>query len=197
MLKITYSILSLPLCFARCVPVATMSSQPPDLPQSRCSVYLVMQSTEVARCASTPSSLGPLAPGIPPGRALTRGPCTACQATPGMQMGDFPPHKAELLPAPEIREFSRIRSFSGNSTENSTENSVLFQNWSKTPQKASKWYRNVEKAPEIAQNFYIFVKSTQKSSRKAPEFFLNTTELFRFCQKYPKKHPNSGEISIW
>ena len=46
--------------------------------------------------------------------------------------------KAELLPAPEIREFSRIRSFSGNSTENSTENSVLFQNWSKTPQKASK-----------------------------------------------------------
>ena len=43
-----------------------------------------------------------------------------------------------LFPAPEIREFSRIRSFSGNSTENSTENSVLFQNWSKTPQKASK-----------------------------------------------------------
>ena len=27
---------------------------------------------------------------------------------------------------------------SGNSTENSTENSVIFQNWSKTPQKASK-----------------------------------------------------------
>ena len=46
--------------------------------------------------------------------------------------------RAELLPAPEIREFSRIRSFSGNSTENSTENSVIFQNWSKTPQKASK-----------------------------------------------------------
>ena len=48
------------------------------------------------------------------------------------------PFYAELLPAPEIREFSRIRSFLGNSTENSTENSVLFQNWSKTPQKASK-----------------------------------------------------------
>ena len=39
-----------------------------------------------------------------------------------------------LFPAPEIREFSRILSFSGNGTENS----VLFQNWSKTPQKASK-----------------------------------------------------------
>ena len=57
--------------------------------------------------------------------------------------------QSELLPAPKIREFSRIRSFS----ENSTENSVLFQNWSKMPQKASKWYQNVEKAPEIAQNF--------------------------------------------
>ena len=44
----------------------------------------------------------------------------------------------ELLPAPEIREFSRIRSFSGNNTENGTENSVLLQNWSKMPQKASK-----------------------------------------------------------
>ena len=100
----------------------------------------------------------------------------------------------ELLLAPEIREFSRIRSFSGNSTENSTENSVLFQNWSKTPQKASKWYQNVEKAPEIAQNFYIFVKSTQKSSQKAPDIFKNTTELFCFCQKYPKKLPKSSQI---
>ena len=29
-----------------------------------------------------------------------------------------------------LREFSRIRSFLGNSTENSTENSVLLKNWS-------------------------------------------------------------------
>ena len=36
---------------------------------------------------------------------------------------------AELFPAPEIQETSRIQSFSGNSTEFS----VLFQNFSKSP----------------------------------------------------------------
>ena len=71
---------------------------------------------------------------------------------------------------------------------------MLFQNWSKTPQKASKWYQNVEKAPEIAQNFYIFVKSTKKAPKKLPIFLKNTTELFRFCQKYPKKLPKSSRI---
>ena len=74
--------------------------------------------------------------------------------------------RAELSPAPEFREISRIREFS----ENSTEFLCYFQNWSKTPQKASKCYRNVEKAPEIAQNFYIFVKSTPKSSRILERF---------------------------
>ena len=96
----------------------------------------------------------------------------------------------ELSLAPEFREISRIREFS----ENSTEFRCYFQNWSKTPQKASKCYQNVEKAPEIAQNFYKFVKSTPKSSRKAPEFLKNITELFRFCQKYPKKLPKSSRI---
>ena len=105
--------------------------------------------------------------------------------------------KPELSPAPEFREISQIREFS----ENSTEFLCHFQNWSKTPQKASKCYRNVEKAPEIAQNFYIFVKSTPKSSRKAPEFFKKYYRTFPFLSKVPKKAPeklpNSGEISIW
>ena len=71
---------------------------------------------------------------------------------------------------------------------------AIFKIGPKPPQKASKCYRNVEKAPEIAQNFYIFVKSTPKSSRKAPKCFKNITELFRFCQKYPKKLPKSSRI---
>ena len=69
-------------------------------------------------------------------------------------------NKAELSPAPEFQEISRIREFSENSTENSTEFLCYFQNWSKTLQKASECYQNLGKAPEIAQNFYIFVKST-------------------------------------
>ena len=67
--------------------------------------------------------------------------------------------QAELSPAPEFRGISRILEFSENSTENSTEFLCYFQNWSKMLQKASECYQNLGKAPEIAQNFYIFVKS--------------------------------------
>jgi hypothetical protein len=102
-------------------------------------------------------------------------------------------YRAVLFPAPEIREFSRIRSFSGNSTENSTENSVLFQNWSKTSQKATKWYQNIEKAPKIAQNFYIFVRSIQKSSLKLPIFKKkipqNLSVFVKSTQKSSRKAP--------
>ena len=65
------------------------------------------------------------------------------------------------------------------------------------PKKATELYQILKKLPKKAQNFYIFVKMTQKSSQKAPDCFFNSTELFCFCQKYPKKLPNSGEISIW
>ena len=37
-------------------------------------------------------------------------------------------------------------------------------------------------------------KAPKKSSRKAPEFFKNTTDLFCFCQKYLKKLPKSSRI---
>ena len=91
---------------------------------------------------------------------------------------------SELSPAPEFRGISRIREFSENSTENSTEFLCYFQNWSKTLQKASECYQNLGKAPEIAQNFYIFVKSTQKSSRKAPEFLaaLSSSRRLVVCR---------------
>ena len=71
--------------------------------------------------------------------------------------------------------------------------SVLFSKLVKNTnkKKASERYQTLKKLPKIAQNFYIFFKSAQKSSRF---FFTNSTELFRFCQK---KLPNSGEISIW
>jgi hypothetical protein len=73
--------------------------------------------------------------------------------------------QAELSLASKFWEISPIREFS----DNIIEFLCYFQNWSKTPQNASKCYRNVEKAPEIVQNFYIYVQSNQKISRKAPE----------------------------
>ena len=69
------------------------------------------------------------------------------------------PLASELSPAPEFRGISRIWEFSENSTENSTEFLCYFQNWSKMLQKASECYQILGKAPKIAQNFYIFVKS--------------------------------------
>ena len=71
---------------------------------------------------------------------------------------------------------------------------MLFSKLVKHPKKLPNATKTLKKLPKIAQNFYIFVKSTQKSSRKAPEFLKNTTELFRFCQKYPKKLPKSSRI---
>ena len=98
--------------------------------------------------------------------------------------------QTEQLSAPKFWEISPIWKFS----DNIIEFLCFFQNWSETPQNASKCYQNVEKAPKIVQDFYIFVQSSQKSSRKAPE-------LFCFCQKVPKKASkklqNSGKISIW
>ena len=48
---------------------------------------------------------------------------------------------------------------------------------------ATKTFKKLQK---IARNFYIFVKSTPKKT-KNQFFFLNRTELFCFCKKYPKK----------
>ena len=96
--------------------------------------------------------------------------------------------------AMKIRTFSprpaHVRGVAGSRISGDVPNSGVSR---KTPQKASECYQNVEKAPknsteflhicqkhpkklpifflEIAENFSVFVTSTQKSSRKAPEFW--------------------------
>ena len=75
-----------------------------------------------------------------------------------------------MSPAPKFWEISQIREFSENSTENRTKFLCYFQNWSKTPQKLLNATETLKKLPKIAQNFYIFVKSAQKSSQKLPIF---------------------------
>ena len=75
--------------------------------------------------------------------------------------------RAELSPAPEIREISRIRGISGNSTENSTENSVLFSKWLKTPKKS---FRMLPSGPKSSKNSTEFLYFFQKSSWKAQSF---------------------------
>ena len=71
----------------------------------------------------------------------------------------------------------------------------------KRPKKLPNDTKTLQKAPEIAQNFYIFVRSTQKSTQKAPDFKKKYHRTFLFLSKVPKKAPeklpNSGEISIW
>ena len=52
----------------------------------------------------------------------------------------------------------------------------------------------LKKLPKITQNSYIFVKSTQK---KLQNFFLKSTELFRFCQKYPKSSRKAPKFWIF
>ena len=80
----------------------------------------------------------------------------------------------ELFPAPEIREISRIRGISGNSTENSTENSVLFSKWLKNTPKS---FRMLPNGPKSSRNSTEFLSFFQKSSRKAPTFLEKFTTL--------------------
>ena len=55
---------------------------------------------------------------------------------------------AELSPAPEIWEISQIRGTSGNSTENSTDNSVLFSKWLKKTKKLPHATKQSQKLPK-------------------------------------------------
>ena len=79
---------------------------------------------------------------------------------------------SEVSPAPEFREMSRIREFPG-----------------KRPKKLPNATKTLKRLPKIAQNFYIFVKSTQKSS----QFFLEIAENFSVfvtnTQKSSRKAP--------
>ena len=71
---------------------------------------------------------------------------------------------------------------------------AIFKIGQKHPKKLPNGTKIPQKAPEIAQNFYVFEKITQKSSRKAPEFFSNKTEFLRCSSKQPKKLPKSSRI---
>ena len=106
-------------------------------------------------------------------------------------------NSSEVSPAPEFREISRIREFS----ENSTEFWWYFQNWSKTPQKASECFRNVEKAPKNSTEFLHICQKHPKKLLKSSRIFKKYHRTFPFFSKVPKKAPeklpNSGEISIW
>ena len=104
----------------------------------------------------------------------------------------------EVSPAPKFREISRNREFSENSTENSTEFLCYFQNWSKTPQKASECYQNVEKAPKNSTEFlHICQKHPKKLSKSSQIKKKIAQDISAFVpKKAPEKLPNSGDTSI-
>ena len=69
----------------------------------------------------------------------------------------------------------------------------------KIGQKRSKKFPNATKTLEklLKQHrisTYLSKAPKKKSSRKAPDFFKNSTELFRCCHKYLKKLPKSSQI---
>ena len=69
-----------------------------------------------------------------------------------------------MSPAPEFREISTMWEFS----ENDTEFLCYIQNWSKTPQKASECYQNVEKAHKYITAFLHICLKQEAQSRKRP-----------------------------
>jgi hypothetical protein len=97
----------------------------------------------------------------------------------------------EVSPAPKFREISRNREFSENSTE-------FFLNWSKTPQKASKYSKNVEKAPKNSTEFlHICQKHPKKLSKSSQIKKKIAQDISAFVpKKAPEKLPNSGDTSI-
>ena len=78
---------------------------------------------------------------------------------------------------------------------------AIFKIGQKHPKKLPNATETLKKLPKIAQNFYIFVKSTQQKLPKNSRIFLKCHKTFPFLSKVPKKAPeklpNSGEISIW
>ena len=71
-------------------------------------------------------------------------------------------YTTEVSPAPKFLEISRIREFS----ENSTELCPILKIGLKRPRKLANANETLKKLSKIAQNFYIFVESTQKKVPK-------------------------------
>ena len=78
---------------------------------------------------------------------------------------------------------------------------AIFKIAQKTPQKATKRYRTVQKAPKNSTEFLCFfqkhLKKVPKSSQIFQHFYGATVAALKTTKKAPEKLPNSGEISIW
>ena len=71
---------------------------------------------------------------------------------------------------------------------------AIFKIGQKRSKKLPNATKTLGKLPKQHRISSYLSKAPKKSSRKAPEFFKNSTELFRFCHQYPKKLPKSSRI---